>query len=156
MSVEQNKNRILRLVDLLNAYDFDGLGEVCHEEIFYHTGSGIELGGLPFYQEMMRQVHEGFPDFRYSLEELTAEGDSVHWTYRFTATHHGEMMGIPGTGRSVNYLVAAVCQLEDGKIIDHLDVYDGLTFLRQVGVVSEEVRPGGEEWPSGGQTLRPQ
>jgi predicted ester cyclase len=154
MSVERNKETIRRLVEFFNARHFDRLDQVCHEQIVYRTGSGIELQGLPTYRGMMEQLHQGFPDFRYDLQEMVGEGDRVHWTYRYTGTHTGDFMGLAAKEGEADYLVAAACRFKDGKIIDHFDVYDGLTFLRQTGVVSQEVRPGGEEWPSGGRELR--
>ncbi len=156
MSVEQNKESIRRLVNIFNAHDFSRVGEVCDENVVYRTGSGIEVQGLDAYEDIMLQTHEGFPDFEYSLEELFGEGNRVLATYRFTGTHEGEFFGIPASGNEADYMVAAVFRFENGKLVDHMDFYDGLTFMRVVGVISEEVRPGGKDWPSGGTVLRPQ
>lgn len=156
MSLKENKEAIRRMVNIFNAYDFSKMKEVCDENVVYRTASGIELHGLDAYRDAMEQTYRGFPDFEYSLEELFGEGDRIHFTYRFTGTHKGEFFEIPASGNKADYLVASVCRFKDGKLIEEFDFYDGLTFLRVVGVVSPEVRPGGKDWPSGGVVLRPQ
>ena len=130
------------------------MDEVCDEDVVYRTASGIALHGLEAYRDVMIQLQEGVPDFEYSLEDLVGDGDRIHCTFRYTGTHKGEFMGIPASDRKADYMVAAVCRFNDGKLVDELDFYDGLTFMRQLGAVSEEVKPGGEEWPSGGAMLR--
>ena len=156
MTVEQNKEAIRRLFNMFNAHDFSRMDEVCHEDVVYRTASGIELRGLDAYRDAMHQLNEGFPDFEYSLEDIFGEGDRLHCTYRYTGTHEGEFLGIPASNNRMDYPVASVCQFENGKLIDEFDFYDGVTFMRQVGVLSEGVKPGGKEWPSGGVVLRPQ
>lgn len=156
MSVEENKEATRRLVNIFNAHDFSKMDEVCDENMVYRTGSGIELRGLDAYRDIMIDLHEAFPDFEYSLEDIVAEGDRVHFTYRFTGTHKEEFMDIPARGGKLDYLVASVCRFDDGKLVEEIDFYDGLTFMRQLGVLSEEVRPGGEDWPTGGTVLGPQ
>lgn len=156
MSVEQNKEAVRRLFNIFNAHDFSRMDEVCDENMVYRTASGIVLEGLDAYRDIMIQLHEGFPDFEYSLEEIVGEGDRIYCTFRYRGTHKGEFMGISANGGKADYLVASACRFEDGKLVDELDFYDGLTFMRQLGALSEEVKPGGEEWPSGGKVLRPQ
>ncbi len=155
MSVEQNKKTVRRLINIFNAHDFSRMDQICDENVVYHTASGIEMQGLDAFQDVMEQTHEGFPDFEYSVEDLFGEGNRVHCTYRFTGTHEGEFFGIPASGNQADYLVAAVFRFKDGKLVEAFDFYDGLTFMRAVGVISEEVRPGGRDWPSGGAVLRP-
>lgn len=156
MSTEQNKEALRRLINIFNAHDFSRMDEVCDQDVVYRTASGIELHGLDAYRGVMTQLHEAFPDFEYSLEDIVGEGDRVHCTFRYTGTHQGEFMGIPASGGEADYLVASVCRFDDGQLVDELDFYDGLTFMRQLGVLSEEVKPGGEDWPTGGKVLRPQ
>lgn len=156
MSVEQNKEAIRRLFNIFNSHDFWRMDEVCDEDVIYRTASGIEVRGLDAYRDVMIQLNEGFPDFEYSLEDMIGEGDRIHCTFRYTGTHNGEFMGIPASDNKADYLVASVCRFEDGKLVDELDFYDGLTFMRQVGALSGEVKPGGADWPTGGKVLRPQ
>lgn len=156
MSVEQHKEAIRRLINIFNAHEFSRMDEVCDENVIYRTASGIELRGLDAYRDVMVQLNEGFPDFEYSLEDIVGEGDRVHWTYRYTGTHEGEFFGIPASNNKADYLVASACRFENGKLVEEIDFYDGLTFMRQVGALSEEVKPGGKDWPTGGRVLRPQ
>ena len=155
MTVDQNKEVIRRLINIFNAHDFSRMDEVCDEDVVYRTASGIVLRGLEAYRDVMIQLQEGFPDFEYSLKDMVGEGDRIHFTYRYTGTHSGEFMGIEASDSKADYLVASACRFDDGKLVDELDFYDGLTFMRQLGALSEEVKPGGKDWPSGGRVLRP-
>src|SRR5215210_8604964 len=46
---------------------------------------------------------EGFPDVVSTIEDLIAEGDKVVARWRARATHQGEYMGIPPTGKEVEF-----------------------------------------------------
>ena len=49
--------------------------------------------------ESYESLFTTFPDWRYEGNEALVDGDRVAQPFRVKATHSGEFMGIPGTGR---------------------------------------------------------
>ena len=87
---------------------------------------------------------EGFPDVVSTIEDLIAEGDKVVARWRARATHQGEYMGIPPTGKEVEFTGISVYRIEAGKIAESWNEEDELGLMRQIGAVAEP----GQEPPS--------
>jgi predicted ester cyclase len=58
-----------------------------------------------------------FPDMRYTVEDMVAEGDKVVDRISWQATHQGEMMGIPPTGNTVRVTAIHMSRIAEGKIV---------------------------------------
>jgi steroid delta-isomerase-like uncharacterized protein len=78
-----------------------------------------------------------FPDLRYTIDEMIAEGDRVATKKTFTGTHTAEFFGIPPTGRRVTLQYADIMRVRDGKIVEHWLSMDQLSFMQQLGVIPE-------------------
>jgi predicted ester cyclase len=63
-------------------------------------------------------VRAAFPDMRYTVEDLLAEGDKVVDCLTWQATHQGEMMGIPPTGNTVRVTEMHISRIAEGKIVE--------------------------------------
>jgi predicted ester cyclase len=64
-----------------------------------------------------------------------AEGDKVVTRKTFHGTHRGAFMGLPPTGNAVSFDVIDIVRIRDGQLIEHWNVVDQLTLLRQLGLV---------------------
>jgi predicted ester cyclase len=82
-----------------------------------------------------------FPDWRFDLLTLVAEGDRVVAHMPYTGTHRGPILGVASTGRSCFVDEIVIFQVADGKIVEAWEVYDEAGMWRQLGVVM----PGGAE-----------
>jgi steroid delta-isomerase-like uncharacterized protein len=156
MSVQGNKETVRGMINILNARDLSRLDEVCDENMVYRIGSEDGYQGLATYKELSQKMYEAFPDVELSIEQIMAEGDRVHMIYVITGTHEGEYLSIPPSHRKMVHPASSILALKNGKVVEQRDFYDMLHFLKQLGAVSDEVRPDGKEWPAGGAKLRPQ
>jgi predicted ester cyclase len=69
-------------------------------------------------------------------EDVPASGDKVVARVRATGTHEGELMGMPGTGKSVDVHLIDIMRFdEDGLVAEHWGVVDVLAMMQQLGVV---------------------
>jgi steroid delta-isomerase-like uncharacterized protein len=76
-----------------------------------------------------------FPDSRVTIDDMIAEGDQVVTKKTFTGTHTGEFAGIPATGKPVTLQFVDIMRLRDGKIVEHWNCIDQLSFMQQLGVI---------------------
>ena len=79
----------------------------------------------------------GFPDVTSTIEDLIAEGDKVVARWRSRATHRGDYMGMPPSGKEVQIVGISVYRIEEGKIAEAWTVEDQFGLLRQIGAIPE-------------------
>ena len=79
--------------------------------------------------ELMRNA---FPDLRAHIEDIVAAGDKVAVRLRFRGTHSGEFLGIPATGRPIDYVSHEFYRVADGLIAEEWICSDLATLFRQI------------------------
>ena len=126
MTPDANKAAVRRLwEEVWNANDL-----AVADEIFAPDYAVHEKGFVPI-------VRAAFPDLHHTIEAMVAEGDLVVSRVRWRATHRGEFLGIPGTGKAVAVQLLWMHRLEGGRIVEGREwgTIDWLSFLEQVGAV---------------------
>ena len=76
-----------------------------------------------------------FPDSEVTIDDMIAEGDQVVTKKTFTGTHTGDFAGIAATGNTVTLQFVDIMRVRDGKIIEHWNCIDQLSFMQQLGVI---------------------
>jgi steroid delta-isomerase-like uncharacterized protein len=76
-----------------------------------------------------------FPDSRVTIDDMIAEGDQVVTKKTFRGTHEGEFAGIPPTGKTVELQFVDIMRVHNGKIVEHWNCIDQLSFMQQLGVI---------------------
>ena len=78
----------------------------------------------------------------WSAFDVVVKGEKRHWTSepvliaetRYQGTHIGEFLGIPATGRPIDFSLAVIITFRDGLMAGERFYYDLATLLRQMGV----------------------
>jgi predicted ester cyclase len=91
----------------------------------------------------MSGFRAAFPDLEFwGTAELLAEGDHVVGRWEGGGTHTGPAFAdfligaLPAaTGRTMRFIGTTVLRLEDGKIAEEIGLDDGVTALRQLGLI---------------------
>lgn len=107
------------------------------DEFFTANFVSHSLGfGFEEWKQFVSTALIAFPDIHFTVEDQIAEGDKVttRWTYR--ATHQGEFMGIPATGKQVTVTGMNISRHENGKYVEDWGNWDGLGLLQQLGAIS--------------------
>lgn len=78
-------------------------------------------------------IRAGFPDIRFTIEDLIAEGDRVVVRWSWVATHRATFRGIAPTGKRITNSGIAIYQLRDGKIVRSWLETDRLGVMQQLG-----------------------
>jgi steroid delta-isomerase-like uncharacterized protein len=101
---------------------------------FRFRGSlGNETRGHAQFADYMRLIQRAFPDFTNHVEETITQSDRTFARLTYRGTHHGEALGIPPTGRRIEYAGAAVFHFrDDRKIAATWVLGDVWTLLRQL------------------------
>ena len=91
---------------------------------------GFKQGGADFLPRL--------PDFCAVTEEAVVDGAAGMIAVRWTAvgTHKGAFMGAPPTGRRITFEGIEILRIEKGHIVERSGEWDGMSVLRQLGVLS--------------------
>ena len=135
MSIEENKNIVRRYQEIYNSNDLDHLTEVVSEDLLTPN----IMPGIPQGLEGAKAAHRimlaGFPDYQTVIEDMLAEGEKVAARIRMRGTNTGEFMGIPATGKHVEFTGIYIARIANGKIVEHWGEEDSVSLLGQLGVL---------------------
>lgn len=88
--------------------------------------------------EALRQhiadAEAAFPRYVLFVEDLIAEHDKAVVRFRLRATHEGDFMGIPATGRQVDVPGIIIYRVADQQIVEHWMQIDSMALMQQLGV----------------------
>ncbi|MFO1048832.1 MAG: ester cyclase [Geminicoccaceae bacterium] len=100
-------------------------------------GMTLDLEG---FKDRVRRSRAAFPDQRFDIQGLFADGDAVVVTWLWHATHRGDLPGFPASGKTIR-MSGATAYLFDAEdrltghwqIADRLGVYQQLQRNRDGG-----------------------
>lgn len=136
MSAVENKALMRRYYDEVWQQGNMAVAEVLVAPTFVdHMPLPGQAPGRAGHNQAVMLILGAFPDHQFSIEDLVAEEDRVvgRWTMR--ATHTGELMGIPATGRPVTMSGIDIARFADGQITEVWHIEDVLGMMQQIGVV---------------------
>ena len=87
-------------------------------------------------------LRSAFPDRVDVIEQVIADGDRVGLLFRLTATHTGNLFGIPPTGRKVDVYEIAILRIINGQMVEGWFMMDEAELLRQLGAKMPERSDG--------------
>jgi len=119
---------------VFNEHQTDRASEFLAPEVKWHGGTLGTVDGLANVAAMLRGFVGALPDLTATEQDLVAEGDTVAVRYVVEATHKGDLMGIPATGRRVRWDAFDVYRVADGKIVEEWAGDDLLAFIHNLGV----------------------
>jgi steroid delta-isomerase-like uncharacterized protein len=114
MSTDDNKRVARRMTDeVWNEGKPDVLDEICAPSYHLHG-----TGGIAELKRNVAAMRRAFPDLRFTVDEMIAEGDAVasRWTWR--GTHLGAFEDIAPTGKALAATGITIFHFADGKIVD--------------------------------------
>lgn len=138
---EENKALDRRIFEeVWGAYNLDKVEKYFAADLVNHN----EVPGLPPGREGVKAMVNIFAgawsDANLVIDLQIAEGDKVVTRWSSTATHTGELLGIPATGKQIKGTGISISRFEGGKVVESWGEYDSIGMMQQLGVVPP---PGG-------------
>ena len=137
MSMAANKDTIRRFVEEgLNKRNAALIDEVYSADYVGHDPERPAPRSIEdLKMGMVGLLGNVFPDAQYSIDGLFAEDDMVIWHWTFRATHQGELMGIPPTGKTISFSGVNLFRVSNGKVVEDWVYRDTVGMLRQLGAM---------------------
>lgn len=142
---EDNKNLVRRVFQEF----WNGKQEAIADDLYaaafidHVPGRPPELPvGPEGFKRWARIIHRGVADAQYTIDDMVAAGDTVVTRWSCDATHQGDMLGIPVTGKRIHVTGITIDRITGGHVVESWTNYDALGILQQLGVVAPPGHPG--------------
>ena len=134
-----NKNVVRRLFDeVWNKGHQQVADELLAPSYIHHDASTPDAGRGPEGEKKRATLYRSaFPDIRFTVEDLIAEGESVTARWSCRGTHKAEFNGIAPTGKQFTISGISVARLAGGKMVEGWVNWDTLGMMQQLGIVQE-------------------
>ncbi len=108
--------------DIFNTEKLDLLNQIIAEEYAGVSGQN----GPSAFAEPIKEIQQGFPDIKWIVEDLIAEGDRAVARSKWRGIHKGTFRGFAPTQKQVNVHGIAIFQFKNGEIIRFWNEVDRL------------------------------
>ena len=142
MSTEANKAVVRRYIEEWNKQNPAGVEELVAPNYVWHGPAGFGDMDLAAMKQAMPAFFTAFPDLHWTVEDLIAEGDKVVHRFTMRATHKGEIMGIPPSGKVVTVTGIYISRFAGGKFVEDWRAVDDLGLLQQLGAIPQMAQGG--------------
>ena len=134
----ENKAVVRKLYEAsFNTGNFELAKDLISEEFIGPSGQK----GSTQLIDLIKALRTGFPDIKWTVDELVAEGDKVVIRSSWKGTHTGHFRNYDITRKAITNSAMAIYQFKDGKIIRSWLETDRLGFLIAIDVIPDNVVP---------------
>lgn len=100
------------------------------------------MAGFPPTLEGLKQAlpafRQGFPDMQVTEFESWEDNGTVADRVVWTATHTGDFMGIPATGKQIKVSEIHINRFANGKLAERWGNWDQMGMMQQLGVIPQQ------------------
>jgi predicted ester cyclase len=120
------------------AGDFAHLGEVVDLTGFRDICVGLSdwtTGYQSAFANLTRNILTPFTDLHMTIEDVIEAQDAVVVREQVDATHVGEFLGIPATGRRISWKVVTIVKVKEDRVVQNY------TMLNLWGIYQQMTAP---------------
>jgi steroid delta-isomerase-like uncharacterized protein len=132
MTIEARKEAVRRLYKGLEAGDVSVADELFTADFVTSEGQHQNVAGPQGFKDAIQAVHSAYANPSFEILDMVGEEDRVMLRWRMRATHVGELMGVPATGREVSMEAFALFRFVGDRISERHAVIDRLGLLKQL------------------------
>ena len=139
VQIEQENKAIVRKLyeACFNTGNFELAKELISEEFIAPNG---QKGATQLFDQI-KALRTGFPDIKWTVEDLVAEGDKVVIRSSWKGTHTGPFRNYDITRKAITNSAIAVYELKNGKMTRSWLETDRLGFLMAIDVLPDNIIP---------------
>jgi predicted ester cyclase len=144
MSTEDNKSFIRQRFEAAwNSNNSAALDELYSPDNIHHSGSTTGRLGPNEMRGMIKAWRDAIPDYRCSIENVVAEGDTVAVLLQFSGTHTSAPLTVSSRtaqpkNRRFSESEMIMFKLKNGKVVESWATWDRLNFLEQLGALDRQ------------------
>jgi predicted ester cyclase len=134
---QENKELVLQMYHEFDQGALDVFGTSVSSD-FKAEVMGNQTLDWAGFKQFGAQFLSAFPDGRHIFDRVIVQGDQVVTIGNYVGTHMGALMGIPPTGKRISLTVMHLDRVEDGTIIEHFGIANGMDLMKQLGMSDDK------------------
>jgi steroid delta-isomerase-like uncharacterized protein len=132
---DQNKQLMRRFFEAWGKGDHETLSQLTGPNYVFYFPSNTQN---PLSREDLlstnKTLREAFPDIRWQMKDLVADGDMVVFRFIQRGTHEAMFQGVPATGTQAECSGIIMNRIRDGRVVEQREEYDSLGLMAQLGM----------------------
>jgi len=134
--IEANKAVYRRMVEeIVNQGKYEVVDELFHPDYVDHVAPPGTTPGLAGVKEIFTMFRTGFPDVKFTIDQMVGEGNYVATLVHGEGTQTGQFIQFPPSGKHAIWRSVGFFRVEDGLIREHWGIPDLLGLLIQIGII---------------------
>ena len=106
--------------DIWNSGQFDLVEKIISPDYVNHGNeSYTQVTDRDFLKSVIQEMRRGFPDLRFTIDDLIIDKTKVAVRCHMKGTHTGSLFGIQPTGKEVIIHQIQIERIQDGMMIEH-------------------------------------
>jgi predicted ester cyclase len=138
MLTEHNKEKTRRAFEeFVHRGDLSNVAEYIAANYVGHFAGFPPVHGRDGFSQFLTMQNAAFSNRTVTIEDIIAEGDKVVARLTFRGDHTDELMGIPATGRQVEYSAINIFHIVDDRAVEQWVILDNMTLMQQLGAMPQ-------------------
>ena len=122
---------------VFNGHDPERMRDLFTADVELHAGALGTVSGVDTVASILGGFIEALTDIDAAEQDVIASGDLVAIRQVVSATHTGNMLGVPATGRRIQWDAVDIYRVtDDGRISEQWAFEDLAAILSQVGAIA--------------------
>ncbi|MBY8871660.1 ester cyclase [Micromonospora sp. PLK6-60] len=117
-----------RYVDVINAHQWDRVGEFMDETVLFHGQTVTREQGIANFESLT----EAILDLRWEVKDLVIAGDIIGTHAILRGTPVKEWLGVAPNGKPIEVHEITVYKVSDGKFVQMSNVWDIEAIRKQL------------------------
>ena len=134
MSTEETAAVAKQMMERLDQRDLDGVLALATDDAVWHGFAPEPLDNAG-YRQAISAFLDAYPDSRFPIDDVIAEGDRVAIRHSLRGTHRAPFQGIAPTGKAIKVSAIATFRVVNGKVAETWLNADLLGMLQQLGAI---------------------
>ncbi|MBN2406036.1 MAG: ester cyclase [Coriobacteriia bacterium] len=138
MTSEELKAAVLKAnEDSWHARDLDAVYEIMADEVVFHRPPFPPVSGKEANRAGDEAMLSAFTQTESIVHEILSAGSTVVARWTWSGTHTGRLatLGLPATGKRVQFSGCTIYHFGNDKIVEQWEYSDMLGLLQQLGVI---------------------
>jgi len=119
-----NEKVVERAFEAFESADERAMREILAPDFVSHNMPPGFTGDADGFVQLANHVKAGMPDGRFTIHDMFAAGEKVAVRFSHSGTHQGELLGVPGSNRTVTIRAIEIYRLSGGKIAEYWAEFD--------------------------------